>query len=45
MGLIDVAVLMICRPAALVLDPAANFLMFGWSLGLDKRELAVAWAR
>jgi len=42
---IDAMVLMICRPAAFALDPAGNFLMFGWGLGLDERELAVTQAR
>lgn len=45
MGFIDAVVLMICRPAAFALDPAGNFLMFGWGLGLDERELAIARAR
>lgn len=45
LGFIDAVVLMICRPAALVLDPAGNFLMFGCGLVLDERELAVALAR
>lgn len=45
LGFIDAVVLMICRPAALVLDPAGNFLMFGCGLALDERELAVALAR
>lgn len=45
LGSIDAMELMICRPAALVLEPAGNFLMVGWGLGLDERELALAVAR